>query len=358
MEKKNMDFEQKTLINELTQGKELAKQLISHLQPSSSKETRDVLVGKILSSYEKALSMLNWVGEPKALESPPSMTSFENTSSPRSVFYDQDSNHRDVFKKRKTMSKWTEKISVSLGTGPEGPMEDGYSWRKYGQKDILGANHPRGYFRCTHRKAQGCLATKQVQRSDQDPSLLEVTYKGRHTCSRASQLAMASASLIKQGFKAEKNQFPHHEEGKEEKPKQSQSTFFGLGAGFEVKTEDLDTREDDIFQPFSFSSTPIESENLGNHFFSEMIDTNFAGSFSPSFISPTSSESAYFSVSPCHNISSFGLANNVKTPESDLNEILSAPTSVSNSPIGDLDLTLDKVDFESNFPFDSPEFFT
>jgi len=25
----------------------------------------------------------------------------------------------------------------------EGPLDDGYSWRKYGQKDILGAAHPR-----------------------------------------------------------------------------------------------------------------------------------------------------------------------------------------------------------------------
>lgn len=25
----------------------------------------------------------------------------------------------------------------------EGPLDDGYSWRKYGQKDILGAVHPR-----------------------------------------------------------------------------------------------------------------------------------------------------------------------------------------------------------------------
>lgn len=27
--------------------------------------------------------------------------------------------------------------------GLEGPLDDGFSWRKYGQKDILGAKHPR-----------------------------------------------------------------------------------------------------------------------------------------------------------------------------------------------------------------------
>ena len=32
------------------------------------------------------------------------------------------------------------------------------------------------------RHAQGCLATRQVQRSDEDPTVFEVTYRGRHTC--------------------------------------------------------------------------------------------------------------------------------------------------------------------------------
>ncbi|KAM6600253.1 hypothetical protein CsatA_019862 [Cannabis sativa] len=343
---KNMDFEQKTLVNELMEGKELAKQLMGHLQPSSSHEARDVLVEKILSSYEKALSVLNWDGKSKPLALEFSPCSFGNTS-PRSVIIDQDTNHRDVFKKRKITVR-SEQVRVPLGTGAEGNLEDGHSWRKYGQKDILGANHPRSYFRCTHRKTQGCLATKQVQRSDQDPSFVDITYKGHHTCRRASQPAIvASSSLTK------KNHFPHNEVVvKEDKIRQSQVKPFTL----EVKTEDLDTREDHMFAPFSFPSTPIESEH--NHFFSEMIETDFAGGFSSPFISPATSDSAYFSVSPCHKMTSFGLANNVQTPESDLTEILSAPTSLTNSPMGDLDLTLDNVDFEMNFPFDSPEFFS
>uniref|UniRef100_A0A0E0MI85 WRKY domain-containing protein n=1 Tax=Oryza punctata TaxID=4537 RepID=A0A0E0MI85_ORYPU len=58
-------------------------------------------------------------------------------------------------------------------------QDDGYSWRKYGQKDILGA---KGYFRCTHRNTQGCVATKQIQRRDADPLLFDVEYHGAHTC--------------------------------------------------------------------------------------------------------------------------------------------------------------------------------
>lgn len=41
------------------------------------------------------------------------------------------------------MPMWTEQVKLYLGTAPEGSMEDGYSWRKYGQKDILGAKFPR-----------------------------------------------------------------------------------------------------------------------------------------------------------------------------------------------------------------------
>lgn len=41
---------------------------------------------------------------------------------------------------RKTSPRWTEQVRVCSG---KGTGDDGYSWRKYGQKDILGANFPR-----------------------------------------------------------------------------------------------------------------------------------------------------------------------------------------------------------------------
>nr|CAB3460682.1 unnamed protein product [Digitaria exilis] len=66
------------------------------------------------------------------------------------------------------------------------PLDDGLSWRKYGQKDILGAKYPRAYFKCTHRHSQGCLATKHVQRADGDPLLYDVVYHGAHICAQAA----------------------------------------------------------------------------------------------------------------------------------------------------------------------------
>lgn len=127
--------------------------------------------------------------------------------------------------------------------------------------------------------------------------------------------------------------------------------MFNYGGG--LKSEDLEIREDDIFPSFSFPSTPIGSENADNNIFSQtiMLENNFMGSFSPT------SESNLFSLSPCH-MNSYGLGHNMQTSESDLTDIISAPTSVTNSPIGNLDFSLDKVDIDPNFPFDNPEFFS
>ncbi|KHN25802.1 WRKY transcription factor 55 [Glycine soja] len=76
----------------------------------------------------------------------------------------------------------------------EMPPEDGFTWRKYGQKEILGSKFPRSYYRCTHQKLYECQAKKQVQRLDQNPNIFEVTYRGDHTC-HMSSTALSSVPL-------------------------------------------------------------------------------------------------------------------------------------------------------------------
>ena len=172
-------WEQKTLIGELIHGMELAKQLKGHLSEASSFQTREFLVQKILSSYEKALLILNWSGSvihPQQAgnnnirvtvgipESPLSMN-----GSPMSDDFDaspKDGQTRsDASKKRKTMPRWTDQVKVSSENGLEGPHEDGYSWRKYGQKDILGAKYPRFVFSFS-------LVTRPLKSKPQNPTLL------------------------------------------------------------------------------------------------------------------------------------------------------------------------------------------
>ncbi|XP_062180538.1 WRKY transcription factor 23-like [Phragmites australis] len=57
-------------------------------------------------------------------------------------------------------------------------LEDGYRWRKYGQKAVKNSSYPRSYYRCT---AARCGVKKQVERSQQDPSSVITTYEGQHT---------------------------------------------------------------------------------------------------------------------------------------------------------------------------------
>nr|VDD16536.1 unnamed protein product [Brassica oleracea] len=57
-------------------------------------------------------------------------------------------------------------------------LEDGYRWRKYGQKAVKNSPFPRSYYRCT---TASCNVKKRVERSFRDPSTVVTTYEGQHT---------------------------------------------------------------------------------------------------------------------------------------------------------------------------------
>lgn len=351
---KGTEFEQKKLVNiELKQGQELANQLKQQFLDTTktSKETCDFLLTNILSSYEKALCILKPNHSPviSMLNSPHSFTS---DTSPASDISDQP--HKNVFRKRKAVPQWSEQVQVPLGTGAEGPLADGYSWRKYGQKDILGANFPRAYYRCTYRHSQGCLATKQVQKSDEDSSLLQVTYKGRHTCKQGSELTAGVVVFGNEEKRQKKGSF----EPKQEERIQEQKVENVISFGTSLKTEEMGrSKEVERLPSFSFPCTIVESVYKKDHIFSEDTrEINFIASSYSSYITPETSECSYLSLSPYH-MDNFGIAQNLQSSESDLTEILSAPNSVTNSPIGDFDISLDPVDFDPSFPLDILEFF-
>ncbi|KAG6426221.1 hypothetical protein SASPL_110441 [Salvia splendens] len=57
-------------------------------------------------------------------------------------------------------------------------LEDGYRWRKYGQKAVKNSPFPRSYYRCTNSK---CMVKKRIERSFEDPSVVITTYEGQHS---------------------------------------------------------------------------------------------------------------------------------------------------------------------------------
>ncbi|XP_022136601.1 probable WRKY transcription factor 41 [Momordica charantia] len=349
-------WDQKSLIGELIQGMELTKQLRAELNLESAAESRGSLVQGILSSYEKALIILKWNGamsQPQMAEAAASalpgspISVNESPSSDDSGRGLKDSQEpTKESKKRKTQPRWTEQVKVNSETGFEGPYEDGYSWRKYGQKDILGATYPRSYYRCTFRNTQNCWAVKQVQRSDEDPSVFEITYRGKHTCSQGNYLAQSFHSPEKQEKKENEHDDDHHQKQPSQENLLGYQTFENIG------------KLENKASTFCFGSTSGGCKNIENSDFSRLaIDTHASlGNFSQSFISPTTPDSNYFTPSPCQR-SHVGGAHNVHQSESDVHEIFSANTSATNSPILDWDFPFDAEHINPNFPFNSPGFF-
>ncbi|KAL3630677.1 WRKY transcription factor [Castilleja foliolosa] len=119
----------------------MAIQLQNHINmPSSSRGNHEYLLHKILFSYDQALSIIiNSGASGEALaanqDSPPSPGSDDSDN--------QYSKDHHVTMKRKCVAKWMQKFKVCTETGIETQLDDGYYWRKYGQKDILGTKHPR-----------------------------------------------------------------------------------------------------------------------------------------------------------------------------------------------------------------------
>jgi hypothetical protein len=60
------------------------------------------------------------------------------------------------------------------------PADDGYNWRKYGQKVVKGSDCPRSYYKCTY---PNCLVRKKVEHAE-DGQISEIIYKGKHNHQR------------------------------------------------------------------------------------------------------------------------------------------------------------------------------
>ncbi|MED6195053.1 Transcription factor [Stylosanthes scabra] len=86
-------------------------------------------------------------------------------------------------------------------------LEDGYRWRKYGQKAVKNSPFPRSYYRCT---SGSCNVKKRVERSFTDPTIVVTTYEGQHT--HPSPLLMprsSSSSIIPQTYFSQHYLHPH-----------------------------------------------------------------------------------------------------------------------------------------------------
>lgn len=84
-----------------------------------------------------------------------------------------------------------EQKETSHPAGAVRTSEDGYNWRKYGQKQVKGSEYPRSYYKCTQPT---CLVKKKVERSH-DGQITEIIYMGAHNHPKPHSSHRASSAL-------------------------------------------------------------------------------------------------------------------------------------------------------------------
>ncbi|XP_020590547.1 WRKY transcription factor SUSIBA2-like isoform X1 [Phalaenopsis equestris] len=82
-------------------------------------------------------------------------------------------------------------------------IEDGYNWRKYGQKHVKGSEFPRSYYKCTH---PNCQMKKQLERSH-DGQITDIIYKGRHDHPKPQASRRLAVGGVFNGQEEEKDVF-------------------------------------------------------------------------------------------------------------------------------------------------------
>ncbi|CAK9145677.1 unnamed protein product [Ilex paraguariensis] len=91
---------------------------------------------------------------------------------------DQEKTKKQLKPKKKNQKRQREPRFAFMTKSEVDHLDDGYRWRKYGQKAVKNSPFPRSYYRCT---SPGCGVKKRVERSSDDPSIVVTTYEGTHT---------------------------------------------------------------------------------------------------------------------------------------------------------------------------------
>ncbi|GFP94900.1 probable WRKY transcription factor 71 [Phtheirospermum japonicum] len=103
---------------------------------------------------------------------------YSNKGKKESQDQDQDTSKNEAKVKKKVEKKEKQARFAFMTKSEVDHLEDGYRWRKYGQKAVKNSPYPRSYYRCTTQK---CGVKKRVERSFEDPSIVITTYEGQHS---------------------------------------------------------------------------------------------------------------------------------------------------------------------------------
>ncbi|KAJ7971020.1 putative WRKY transcription factor [Quillaja saponaria] len=165
-------------------------------QPNKRGKESSDLNGNAKVQFTPELNLQNWVGNSdKFVESVPAHSVRDRDQSctneseetddveaveegdgdePKPKRRNTDLGHAEVPLSHKTVNE--PKIIVQTRSEVD-LLDDGYRWRKYGQKVVKGNPHPRSYYKCT---SAGCNVRKHVERASTDPKAVITAYEGKH----------------------------------------------------------------------------------------------------------------------------------------------------------------------------------
>ncbi|XP_076927284.1 putative WRKY transcription factor 54 [Bidens hawaiensis] len=180
-----MEENKERLIETLIKGRDsatrLQKLLRRKVNVDGSVPVKDLLT-EILESFSGGLSMVNSSDSAEICAVPPSPGTGTCLGSPVNHIPNVLTGKRPVQIVKERRGCYKRRRTVDSRVTISSTIEDGYAWRKYGQKEILNSKFPRCYFRCTHKHFHGCKAVKQVQKQEDESNMFHITYFGHHTC--------------------------------------------------------------------------------------------------------------------------------------------------------------------------------
>ncbi|KAF8082125.1 hypothetical protein N665_0846s0007 [Sinapis alba] len=94
-----------------------------------------------------------------------------------------------------TRSCKSQRVILQMESDENNP-DDGFRWRKYGQKVVKGNPNPRSYYKCTYT---ACNVKKHVERGAEDVKFLVITYDGIHEHDPPTTRSSTSGSKSRYG---------------------------------------------------------------------------------------------------------------------------------------------------------------
>ncbi|KAG2725385.1 hypothetical protein I3760_01G063400 [Carya illinoinensis] len=152
--------------------------------PSSSLHPPPLDSPQVLNPEIDWVSLLISSGQVRLTDKKPMIESANNStmaenigSTSTTVNEDPEKGYYKDKRKAGRMKKATRPRFAFQTRSADDILDDGYRWRKYGQKAVKNSIYPRSYYRCTHHT---CSVKKQVQRLSKDTSIVVTTYEGIH----------------------------------------------------------------------------------------------------------------------------------------------------------------------------------